>query len=339
LALQKTLLGRTGLEVGVAGLGGGGHSRLGQAYGHSHDESVAVVRRAIDLGVDFIDTAFLYGTEAIVGQAIRESGERVVVSTKCAPERNWGKRDLVTGEDVMRFAEQSLKRLGLDTIDIYNLHGVVPELYDGCRDELVPALIKLQEQGKIRFPGITEQFIVDPSHVMLDRALEDDFFDVVMVGYNLLNPSAARSVFPRTQAARVGTQIMFAVRRALSNPEALIEAVEALIERGEVDPAGLDRARPLDFLLDSPHDDPNDDPNDDSTGGPRAGANDKVSSIVEAAYRFCRHTPGADVILTGTGSLEHLAENLDFIQGPPLAPTHLARLEGLFGDVDSVSGN
>jgi L-galactose dehydrogenase len=310
--MQTTALGRTGLTVSVVGLGGGGHSRLGQAYGRSHADSVAVVRRAIDLGVDFVDTAFVYGTEAIVGEAIRASGERVALSTKCAMTRD---DRLIRGDELVRFAEKSLERLGLDTIDVYNLHGVGLEQYDYCRAELVPALIKLKEEGKIRFPGITERFHSDPSHAMLARALDDDFFDVMMVGFNLLNPSAARTVFPRTQAAGVGTQIMFAVRRALSRSHALEELIGGLIERGELDASELDPDRPLDFLLEG------------------------ADSIVEAAYRFCRHTPGADVILTGTGNLEHLEQNVRFLQGAPLSPALLEKLERCFGEVDSVTGN
>jgi aryl-alcohol dehydrogenase-like predicted oxidoreductase len=61
--------------------------------------------------------------------------------------------------------------------------------------------------------------------------------------------------------------------------------------------------------------------------------------LTEAAYRFCRHEPGAEVILTGTGNVEHLEANLAAIQGPPLAPEIVERLRGLFGAVDSVSGN
>ncbi|MBW2282406.1 MAG: aldo/keto reductase [Deltaproteobacteria bacterium] len=310
--MQTTVLGRTGLEVSVAGLGGGGHSRLGKSYGRSHDESVAVVRRAIDLGVSFIDTAAAYGTEEIVGDGIRASGETVVVSTKFSP---YGKDGLVKGADVKRFAEKSLKRLRLETLDVYSLHGVVAEDYAYCRDELVPALLALRDQGKIRFPGITERFNSDPAHVMLGRALDDDVFDVVMVGFNLLNPSAARSILPRAKAAGVGTQIMFAVRRALSQPDALAEVVGGLVERGEVDGSGLDLERPFDFLLDA------------------------AGSVVEAAYRFCRHAPGADVILTGTGRVEHLEENLGFIQGDPLPASVLAQHEARFGAVDSVTGN
>ena len=66
--MQQVTLGRTGLQVSVAGLGCGGHSRLGQSYGATEAESVAVVHRALDLGINLVDTAQVYGTEAIVGQ-------------------------------------------------------------------------------------------------------------------------------------------------------------------------------------------------------------------------------------------------------------------------------
>jgi aryl-alcohol dehydrogenase-like predicted oxidoreductase len=61
--------------------------------------------------------------------------------------------------------------------------------------------------------------------------------------------------------------------------------------------------------------------------------------VVEAAYRFCRHEPGAHVILTGTGDPEHLKANVESILAPPLPPELLARLRAIFGRVDSVSGN
>jgi aryl-alcohol dehydrogenase-like predicted oxidoreductase len=110
---------------------------------------------------------------------------------------------------------------------------------------------------------------------------------------------------------------MFAVRRALSDPAALREAVAGLIERGEVDGREVDADDPLAFLQ---------------------GRAD-VASVVEAAYRFCRQEAGAHVVLTGTGNIEHLEANVAAICAPPLPAEVLERLERLFGSVDSVSGN
>jgi aryl-alcohol dehydrogenase-like predicted oxidoreductase len=312
--MQTVRLGRTNVDVSVAGLGCGGHSRLGMARGADAHQAAAVVRRALDLGVTFIDTARAYGTEEAVGQGIAGRRHEVFLSTKASPGRGGA---LTSAAELTESLEGSLRRLGTDHVDVFHLHGVQPGQYDHCARELVPELKRQQAAGKIRFLGVTEQFGGDTGHAMLPRALADDHFDVVMVGFNLVNPSARDRVFPLTQGHDVGTLIMFAVRRQLSDPAALREAVAGLIERGEVDGAEVDAADPLGFLRD------------------HAG----IGSVVEAAYRFCRHEPGAHVILTGTGSVAHLEENLAAIQAPPLPADVLQRLTQLFGKVDSVSGN
>ena len=87
--MQYTTLGRTGLNVSVAGLGCGGHSRLGQKTGRTEQESIQVVRQALDLGINLIDTAEAYGTESIVGKAIQDvARDQLVISTKkLCPDR------------------------------------------------------------------------------------------------------------------------------------------------------------------------------------------------------------------------------------------------------------
>jgi len=316
--MQTVRLGRTGAIVSVAGLGCGGASRLGMARGGDVDQAAGVVRRAIELGVTFLDTARAYGTEEAVGVGIRGRRNEVFLSTKVGPRRSDARGGgLADAADVARALDDSLRRLGTDRVDLYNLHGVTDGEYDHCIAVLLPELRRQQAAGKIRFIGVTEMFGGDTGHAMLARAVPDDHFDVVMVGFNLINPSARARVFPLTLEHDIGTLIMFAVRRMLSDPDALREAVAALVARGELDPDRIDRADPLGFLRDAPG----------------------VPSVVEAAYRFCRHEPGADVILTGTGDVAHLEANLAAIQGPPLPPDLLDRLESLFGAIDSVSGN
>jgi len=312
--MQTVRLGRTNALVSVAGLGCGGHSRLGMARGADLHQAAGVVRRALELGVTFIDTARAYGTEEAVGEAIVGRRDQVFLSTKAGPGRG---ETLIGAAELTESLEGSLRRLGTDHVDVFHLHGVRPGQYDHCAQVLVPEMKRQRAAGKIRFLGITEQFGGDTGHAMLPKALADDHFDVIMVGFNLVNPSARERVFPLTLAHDVGTLIMFAVRRQLSDPAALKEAVAGLIARGEVDGAQVDSADPLGFLRD------------------HAG----TGSVVEAAYRFCRHEPGCDVILTGTGDVAHLEANLAAIQAPPLPADALARLAGLFGRVDSVSGN
>ena len=314
--MQYKILGRTGLNVSVAGLGCGGHSRLGQTYGNTHEQSVAVVNAAIDLGVNFIDTAAAYGTERIVGDAVRGRRDKLIISTKTGIV-SWREPNEkpFTGAQVLEHLEKSLSRLGTDYIDLFNLHGIVSSQLDHVAGEIVPALIRAREQGKILFLGITEHFGADTNHRMLSAAIPMGVWDVVMVGFNLLNPSARRNVLRLTQAHNVGVQDMFAVRRALSSPEGLKEALDTIEKAGQLDRNKLQPEDPLGFLK------------QDSEG------------IVDAAYRFCRHEPGIHVVLTGTGNVEHLKENVASINRGPLPPRMLARLEELFGQVDSVSGN
>ena len=308
--MNYTILGNTGLRVSVVGLGCGGPSRLGQRDGKSTDHSVRLVRKALDLGVNFLDTAENYGTEEIVGAAIRDvPRDRVVVSTKkIMPEPG----DPDPAAAMRAGVEASLKRLGTDYVDVFHLHGVGDARYDFAASVMAPVLTELREAGKIRAVGITEEFPANPRHEMLRRGLHDPWWDVIMVGFNLLNPSARRSVFPLTLQKGVGTLVMFAVRRALSQPASLVKLLQEMGQRGLVEP-GTD----LGFL----------------TG------NGCAETLSEAAYRFCVHEPGADVVLTGTGDEGHLEGNIAAALKPPLPPEALERLKALFGNVDSVTGN
>ena len=312
--METTTLGRTGLRVSRMGLGCGGHSRLGLSYGKSEDEAADLVRRALDLGVNFIDTAESYRTETAVGKGIAGRRHEVAISTKAGVD--WQDKPHCTAAEMRERVHACLQRLGVEEIDLFNLHGVRPEEYAYAREELVPELQRLQAEGKIRFLGITEQFLNDTSHKMLDVALEDDVWDVVMVGFSILNQSARQTVLPRTQAKNIGTQCMFAVRRALSRPDALREVVEKLVAEGSVDADALGPDL-LDFAF----------------------ANGIASDLQEAAYRFCRWEPGMDIILSGTGNPEHLRENARSINAPPLPAEVVERLKTIFARVDSVSGN
>ena len=312
--MEQVVLGGTGLTTSVAGLGCGGHSRLGQATGRSEKESIEIVKRALDLGVNFIDTARVYGTEEIVGKGIKERRAEVVLSTK-APSLS--KEGPVNAAQLRRTLEESLGSLQTDTVEVFHLHGVTDEHYDHCIDVHVPEMLRMRDEGKIRFLAISEQFGRDTGHVMLSRAIKDDCWDVMMVGFNLLNPSARDRVFPMTMEKDIGILVMFAVRRTLGRPEEIRRVIGELVSEGLIDADGVDLEDPLGFLV-----------------GP-SGA----SSVVDAAYRFTRHEPGTHVVLTGTGSIEHLEENVASISRDPLPSKDLERLRHLFGRLDSLSGN
>jgi L-galactose dehydrogenase len=313
--MEYKTLGRTGLRVSVAGLGCGGPSRLGRRDNKSDEECVALVRQALDLGVNFVDTAESYGTEEIVGKAIAAvPREKVILSTKKAFPLADPKRP---AKEIRKGLEQSLKRLRTDYVDVYHVHGVEPQDYGYASTEVLPHLVKLREEGKIRFIGITEAFVDDTTHRMLQQALKDGCWDVIMVGFNMLNQSARMTVLPETIKENIGVLIMFAVRRALSQPARLRQLWAELKGKGLVDPALADGDDPLRFLI-----------------GDRIAA-----SIPEAAYRFCRYEPGVHVVLTGTGNTEHLKENLEAVAKSSLPDATVRRLRGIFARIDCVTGN
>jgi aryl-alcohol dehydrogenase-like predicted oxidoreductase len=307
-------LGRTGLRASVIGLGGGGHSRIGQRYGKSEAESAEVVRRAFDLGINFFDTAEAYGTEPIFAKGLRGiPRDQFILSTKANAGREGVRR---SGAEVAERVEGCLKRLKLDMIDIFHVHGVTLAEYDYVMQEVTPALLRLKEKGTIRWLGITENFSGDTRHETLQKAVQDDCWDVMMTGHNLLNPSARNTVFPATIAESIGTLIMYAVRKSMSDPDHLRQTVRTLVDEGKIPADQIDLEEPLGFLVES----------------------GDADSITEAAYRFCRYEPGAHVILSGTGSIAHLEENVAALHKPPLSAENTERLAALFGHIDSVSG-
>ncbi|HLJ56507.1 MAG TPA: aldo/keto reductase [Chthonomonadaceae bacterium] len=313
--MEYTTLGRTGLNVSRMGLGCGGPSRLGMQTGRTAADAETVVREALALGVNFIDSAEAYGTEEIVGRAIAGTPrDQVILSTKAGVKRDDRQS---TAAEYRGRVEACLRRLGTDYIDVFHVHGVAVADYAYARDELAPVLAAMRQEGRVRFIGITETFGWDPSHAMLQQAIHDPVWDVMMVGFNVLNQSARERVLASTQRQDVGTLCMFAVRRALTRPEVLREQVLELIGKGLVDAAGLDPDDPLGFVV--------------TEGG--------AESVTDAAYRFCRWEPGLDVILSGTSSVEHLRENAASLARGPLPESVAQRLRDLFARVDSVSGN
>ncbi len=310
--MEYTTLGKTGLRVSVAGLGCGGNSRLGMGAGKTVSEAADVVRAAIELGVNYFDTARNYGTEPVVGLGIKGvRRDDVVISTKSTVKVE-GTR--LTAEQLVANLDHSLTQLGSDYVDVYMLHGVAPVDYDYSLEVLAPALLKEREKGKFRHLGITETAPRDPTQQMLQRAVEAPCWEVAMFAYHMMNQNARTHVFPRMLEKRIGTLLMFVVRNIFSRPGLLENTVRELVGNGDLPADFPDQDDPLGFLV---HD-----------GG--------ATSIIDAAYRFVRHQPGTDVVLFGTGNPAHLRSNIDSILQPPLPGAHVEKLYNLFGDLKSV---
>ena len=155
--MEMRLLGRSGVEVSAIGLGCMGMSEF---YGPGDDDtSLAVIDRALELGVNFLDTADMYGpwtNEELVGRAIAPRRDEVVLATKFGIDRTVppGEKNVKNGPEYARAAcDASLRRLGVDHIDLYYLHRRDPEV---PIEETVGGMAELVQAGKVRYLGLSE---------------------------------------------------------------------------------------------------------------------------------------------------------------------------------------
>jgi aryl-alcohol dehydrogenase-like predicted oxidoreductase len=303
-------LGRTGLQVSTLGLGSGGRSRLGQAHGLEQDGVTAIVRRALDLGINLIDTAPMYGqSETLLGNALGDvPRDSYVLCTKFRPEGN--DKELRPAEMLRATLEQSLRDLQTDHVDVLYLHGVRPDLLDQVLDRFYEPLEQARRDGLVRFLGMTETFDNDHAHATMQALLPRKLMEVVMIGYNVLSPAPAQHVLPLAQETDTGVVIMCAVRGVLLRPERIREVVAEWKAQGLLASDAVPDDEPLGWLL-----------------GPG------VDSIPSAAYKFARAHPGVSSVLTGTGRVAHLEENAAAILGTPLPDEIVERLYATFGPV------
>jgi aryl-alcohol dehydrogenase-like predicted oxidoreductase len=201
-------LGRTNYEISEIGYGAWG---IGGALwqGAKDDESIAALRRAIELGLNFIDTALAYGdghSEKLVGQVARAAGRKIYVATKVPPKNQlWPARPGIGIEQVfpydyiMRTTEQSLRNLGLETVDLQQLHVWNPEWIG--RDDWRRAFEDLKRSGKARAVGVSINDHQPDSALELIRT---GLIDTVQVIYNIFDQSPERNLFPLCLERNIG---------------------------------------------------------------------------------------------------------------------------------------
>jgi aryl-alcohol dehydrogenase-like predicted oxidoreductase len=304
--------------VSLLGLGSGGLNPFGQKTGVPEAEIHKLVRAALDLGINFFDTApppVYLESESILGRALAGvPRENYILSTKVTlaqPDSD----ALLTPDEIRKTIDDSLRRLQTDYVDLI-LIGGNPATYERIREELIPTFRKVQAEGKFRFLGSTEKSAVDGSHEWLQLGLRDDLYDVVMAAYNLVNQSAERTVFPCCRKNDVGVLNIFTVRTAFSRPERLREVLNDLAARGVVPTEAAEGGTPLEWLT-----------------------RETEHSLVNAAYRFAAANPQVSTIMTGTLNMQHLQKNVRIINQPPLNNAQVARLRELFGNVAEPVGN
>jgi aryl-alcohol dehydrogenase-like predicted oxidoreductase len=198
--LPHRTLGRAGPSVSALGLGCMGMSEF--YTGRNDDESVATIQRALDLGVDFLDTADMYGpftNERLVGRAIKGRRDEVVLATKFGNERAEDGTSLgVNGrpEYVRKACDASLQRLGTDRIDLYYQHRVDKSV---PIEETVGAMADLVRAGKVRYLGLSEA-----SPATIRRAVREHPIAALQTEYSLWTRDPEDEVLPTCRELGIG---------------------------------------------------------------------------------------------------------------------------------------
>ncbi len=297
------------------GFGAGGFSRAGLAQGVDH--TAALISEAIDSGINLIDTAEAYRTEPGVALGIERSSKRreeIVISTKVLFATDDGFR---TPAEIEAAVHARLAALNTDYLDVVHVHGVRPKDYERVRDETLPTLQRCVATGTVRSVGITEAFRVDLRHETLTRAIADGVWDVIMVGFNLLNQSARETVLRPAIAADIGVLDMFAVRQALRDMDVLAQHLRDAAADGTL-PDSVDVEAELERV---------------SRLVAQSGG-----SLPDLAYRFVREEPGISSVLVGTGNPAHLRSNLETFRKPDLDQSVLDELRAVLNGVAALNG-
>ena len=319
--MQKRRLGRTGLEVSVLGYGAGAVGGL-MTKGRPDDQERAVAR-ALEAGINYFDTAALYGngeSERNLGRVLKALKADVVVGTKV---RLSAEHRADVGKAIAKGMDDSLRRMGRDHVDLFQLHNPLVARDGGDKlaidialNEVAPALEKLKKAGKTRFIG----FSGVGETAALHRAIDSKLFDTVQVVYNALNPSAGGPLpkgapgqdygrlFDRAKAADMGTIII----RALAGGALAGTTERHPLAMQVVDPIGsastfaadVARAKALESLV-------------------RDGV---VDSLTELAERFVIAHPAVSTMLVGYSTLDHLDAAIAAVEKGPLPDTALKRI-------------
>jgi aryl-alcohol dehydrogenase-like predicted oxidoreductase len=326
--MEYRALGRTGMDVSVLGFGCGDVGGL--IVRGTPAERTRAVARAVELGVNYFDTATSYGdgvSEQHIGAILRELNLDVYLGTKVRlrPEDLGDIRGAVA-----RSLEASLRRLGRSAVDLLQLHNPIQLVAAGSAvavrdviDQVIPALESLKSQGKIKFFGITGLGDPDALHQVIDHGA----IYTSQVFYNLLNPTAGghpdgpfpgidfKGLLPRAKRQRVGTIGVRALAAgALSGVQAkhpnAMPSVSP-IASGPTYDADVRAAEILKTLVKDGH----------------------VGTLPEAAYRFIISHDAISTVLVGASTIEHLEEAAGAVNRGPLPAPALTRLSELWKEM------
>ncbi|WNR45411.1 aldo/keto reductase [Paenibacillus roseipurpureus] len=292
--MKYNVLGRTGLQVSRLGLGG---APLAGDFGKTDTREIQhMIHGALDTGINFIDTAPKYGngeSERRIGQALRGRRNGVILATKAAKSD-----EIYTYEVIYQSVETSLRLLQTDWIDLIQLHDVESQSYDGVMQEALPALLKLQEEGKIRYIGVTTRNLP-----LLKRYMQTGMFDTIQfyTRYMLIDHTAKDEVIPLAKQLDIGV-----INGSVLGLGLLADKPAPFLNE-EIKNKAQSRMEQIAFL--------------------RQGDN---GGLIEPGMRFSLGNPDIHVTLTGADSPEVLQMNAAYCDGKALDTHDMRKIYELF---------
>lgn len=296
--MQYSTLGNTGLTVSRLGLGG---APIGGDFGKVSDQqAITVIHAAIDLGINFFDTAPLYGggeSERRYGIALKGRREQVVLATKAVM-----RGDPYTYDNTIDSVESSLRRLQTDYIDVIQLHEAEHVPFEDAMNGTIAAFLKLKEQGKVRAIGVNAG-----RHELLLPFIKTGKIDTVQTfsKYTLLDHTAKDMLFPLAKEKEVGVinGSPLGMGVLTDKPAPFLLTNKQLLMEAEK------RKKQLSFLE-------------------KPGSN----GLIEPAMRFSLACPDIAVTLTGTVSLDELKRNASYCDGVGLSEEETQKVYELFAN-------
>jgi aryl-alcohol dehydrogenase-like predicted oxidoreductase len=323
--MEYRILGNTGIKVSEIGYGAWG---IGGAMwqGSKDDESLRALNRAIDLGLNFIDTALVYGeghSENLVGKLMKERKEQLYVASKIPPKnRKWpavlgsALRDAFPYDHIIRCTETSLKNLGVDIIDVQQFH-----VWDdswASETEWQDAIATLKEQGKIRFFGMSlNNHEPDNALKVAATGLVDSF----QVIYNIYDQTPEKNLFPLCQKNKIG--IIVRVPLDEGGLSGVITAETQFPEndfrnsyfRGDRKQQVAEHTNALKKLLGK-----------------------EAATLAELALRFCLHHPAVSTVIPGMRSRSNVEANCMISDGRNLSESLVVELRNHTWERDFYEG-
>jgi len=311
--MKYRTLGRTGIDMSEIGYGAWGIGGS-QWTGGDDEEAKRALNLAIDQGLNFIDTALAYGaghSERLVGDVVRSRSERIYIATKIPPKnRQWPARavplrEVFTYDYIIESTEQSLSNLGVETIDLQQLHVWHDDWAE--ESEWIEALTALREQGKVKYFGIS---INDYQPWNALKVLRQGHIDTVQVIYNIFEQAPENELFPLCQELNIGV-----IARVPFDEGGLTGAIKpdtvfpetdfrSWFFRGDRKERVFNRVERLKLLL---------------------GA--EAENLAELALRFTLSHDAVSTVIPGMRNTKHVTANCAYSDGRRLTPGMLWRLK------------